>query len=166
VANSPQIVISISALEQQIHQLINQERQQYNLTLLTFDSKLSYIARQHSQDMALRNFLSHKTPEGTTPTERGNAAGYACRKNYGNYYTEGIAENIFMSHLYSSITYYNGVPHHNWMSQIDIAKSTVMGWMSSPGHRQNILTATYDKQGIGVAVSQERNQVYITQNFC
>lgn len=52
------------------------------------------------------------------------------------------------------------------MSQSEIAKSTVNGWLSSPGHRKNILTSTYDKEGIGVAVSLERNEVYITQIFC
>ncbi len=166
MANPHQVVISISALEQQIHQLINQERQKYDLILLSVDSKLADIARKHSQDMAMRNFFSHATPEGTTPTDRGKAAGYNCRKNYRNYYTEGIAENIFMSHLYNSITYYNVVPQYDWMSQIDIAKSTVIGWMSSPGHRENILTTTYGKEGIGVAVSLERNEVYVTQNFC
>ncbi|NET86189.1 MAG: CAP domain-containing protein [Moorea sp. SIO1F2] len=71
-----------------------------------------------------------------------------------------------MSHLYRSIIYYNSFPSYNWMTQGEIANSTVAGWMSSPGHRKNILTATYDREGIGVAVSRERNEVYITQNFC
>ncbi|MBI4181526.1 MAG: hypothetical protein HY520_00985 [Candidatus Aenigmarchaeota archaeon] len=37
--------------------------------------------------------------------------------------------------------------------------------MSSPGHRKNILTATYDKEGVGVAGSSDGN-VLITQGFC
>ncbi|AOY80643.2 CAP domain-containing protein [Moorena producens JHB] len=124
------------------------------------------MARNHSQDMAKIKFFSHQTPEGKSPTDRAIAAGYTCRKNYGSYYTHGIAENIYMSHLYRSIIYYNGVPAYNWMTQGEIANSTVAGWMSSPGHRKNILTATYDREGIGVAVSKERNEVYITKNFC
>lgn len=161
-----QVLISISGSENEIHQLVNQERKKYGLAELWIDSKLSDIARGHSKDMAKRIFFSHETPEGKTPTNRGVRAGYNCRKNYGTYYTEGLAENIFKSHLYKSITYYNGVPSYNWMIQSEIAQSTVSGWMSSPGHRKNILTATYDKEGIGVAISLERNEIYVTQNFC
>ena len=116
--------------------------------------------------MAQRNFFSHETPEGKNPTDRGSIVGYNSRKDYGTYYTYGLAENIFMSNLYHSVTYYNGVPQYHCMSQSEIAKSTVSGWMASSGHRKNILTSTYDKEGIGVAVSLERNEVYVTQNFC
>lgn len=164
--NTNQVLISISGLEQEIHKLVNQERQKHGLNLLIVDTNLADIARGHSKDMAQRNFFSHETPEGKTPTDRGKLACYNSRKDYGNYYTYGLAENIFMSNLYQSITYYNGVPQYNWMSQNEIAKSTINGWMSSPGHRKNILTSTYDKEGIGVAVSLERNEVYVTQNFC
>lgn len=164
--NPNQILISISALERQIHELVNQERRKHGLSLLIFDLKLSDIARGHSKDMAERNFFSHETPEGKTPTDRGSIVGYNSRKDYGNYYTYGLAENIFMSNLYHSVIYYNGVPQYNWMNQNDIAQLTVSGWMSSPGHRKNILTSTYDKEGIGAAVSLERNEVYVTQNFC
>ncbi|MGL5058366.1 MAG: CAP domain-containing protein [Microcoleus sp.] len=160
------VILSISGTEHEIHQVINQQRQKYGLAKLSFDAKLSEIAREHSKDMAKRNFFSHESPEGKTPTNRGAIAGYKCRKNYGNYYTEGLAENIFKSHLYKSIVYYNGVPSYDWMIQSEIAQSTVSGWMSSPGHRKNILTATYNKEGIGVAISLERNEIYVTQNFC
>lgn len=40
-------VISISALKQEIHRLVNQERQKYNLKSLFFDIKLSNIAQYH-----------------------------------------------------------------------------------------------------------------------
>jgi len=161
-----QVVISISGSEHEIHQLVNRQRKKYGLAELCLDVKISEIAREHSKDMAKRNFFSHETPEGKTPTDRGAIAGYNSRKNYGSYYTEGLAENIFKSHLYKSITYYNGEASYDWMFQSEIAQSTVRGWMSSPGHRKNILTATYDKEGIGVAISLERNEIYVTQNFC
>ena len=159
-------VMSISALKQEIHRLVNQERQKCNLKSLLFDIKLSKIAQYHSLDMVKRKFFSHQTPEGKTPTDRGIAVNYNCRKNHGSYYTQGIAENIYMSNLYKSVTYYNGVPVYNWMTTREIAHSAVEEWMSSPGHKKNILTITYDREGIGVAVSKERDEVYITQNFC
>ena len=111
------------------------------------------------------NFFSHDNLIGQDPTERGRLAGYYCRKDFGSYYTEGIAENIFQNNLYDSVTYYNGIPSYDWNTQEEIAKSTVSGWMTSPGHRENILTATYDKEGIGVAISSD-DEVLITQDFC
>lgn len=163
--NAPKI--SISALEQTVHQLTNEQRIQNGLNPLSFDAKLAEIARKHSEDMSKRNFFSHVNPDQQTPTQRGDLLNYKCRKDYGNYYTEGIAENIFKSHLYHSITYYNGIPtFYDWISQNDLAKLTVDGWMSSPGHRQNILTNTYDREGIGVSINQATKEVYVTQNFC
>ena len=44
--------------------------------------------------MSNRNYFSHDTPEGLDPTDRGNNAGYTCRKDFGSYYTEGLGENI------------------------------------------------------------------------
>jgi len=157
-------IINIIGLEAEIHTLINNERQSYGLAPLEYDAMLAQIARAHSADMATRNYCSHNNLEGQDPTERAEAAGYDCYKNFGTYYTDGIAENIFKNNLYSSITYYNSVPVYDWNSQSEIASSTVNGWMNSQGHRENVLKSTYDKEGIGVAISNDYT-VYITQDF-
>lgn len=158
-------VINILELEEQIHNLINDERQNYGLSPLIYDSELAVIARDHSQDMALRGYFSHYNLEGQDPTDRAKATGYDCYKNFGNYYTDGVAENIFQNNLYDGITYYDGVPVYDWNSQSEIASSTVTGWMNSYGHRMNILDSSYDKEGIGVAFSSN-DEVLITQDFC
>lgn len=38
-----------------------------------------------------------------------------------------------------------------YYTENQIAEKTVSGWMESPGHKRNILTAEYDTSGIGVA---------------
>jgi uncharacterized protein YkwD len=39
--------------------------------------------------------------------------------------------------------------------------------MDSEGHRQNILSKNYTKEGIGVAIAEDDDgKVYITQVFC
>lgn len=157
--------INIEELELQIHNLVNEERRKNGLDSLNWDNKLADIARKHSQDMAQNNFFNHDNLKGQDPTERGKLVGYYCRKDFGSYYTEGIAENIFQNNLYDSVTYYNGIPSYDWNTQEEIARSTVSGWMISPGHRENILTAIYDKEGIGVAISSN-DKVLITQDFC
>ena len=47
----------------------------------------------------------------------------------------------------------------------EIAQSTVDGWMDSEDHRKNILTEKFDREGIGVVISDD-DKVYITQNMC
>lgn len=115
--------------------------------------------------MARNNYFEHDNPGDLGPTERGAQVGYSCYKNYGSYYTTGIAENIYQNNLYDSITYYNGIPSYDWNTQEEIAQSTVSGWMNSPGHKRNIVDPTYDRDGIGVAVASD-DKVYITQDFC
>src|SRR5262249_43711119 len=43
---------------------------------LAFDPRLIQSARQHSQDMAARNFFGHVNPDGLGPSERMTAVGY------------------------------------------------------------------------------------------
>ena len=63
--------IDKSELEKQVHTLTNQYRTQNGLKTLSWDDALSNVARNHSKDMALRNYFSHDTPEGSNPIDRG-----------------------------------------------------------------------------------------------
>ncbi len=158
--------IDKTELEKQVHHLTNQYRIQNDLDELSWDEELSNVARSHSYDMALRNYFSHETPEGINPTGRGESQGYTCQKIIGILIYSGIAENIFRNNLYDTVWYTNGIPtSYEWNTLDEIAQTTVDGWMDSPGHRKNILTETFDREGIGVEISSD-DKVYITQNFC
>ena len=158
----PTPTIDSSKLEQRIHELINQQRNSNGLSSLSFDSSLAVIARGHSQDMAKNNYFSHINLQGQGAIARGNQQGYPCRKDYGSYYTYGISENIFNTH---HDTTYNGITVNDFESIEVMAQKTVNGWMNSPGHRKNILTSTFDREGIGIGIASD-NTVYITENFC
>ncbi len=162
--SNPKPVIDIQELELKIHELINNERQKNGISSLQYDYELADIARAHSQDMDYRNFFDHVNPDGDGPTERAIKAGYNVHKELGGgWYSDGIAENIHMGWLYSQITY--GITTtYDWYTQDEIAYNCVNGWMNSPGHRQNILTSSYDKEGIGVSISSNY-AVYVTQDF-
>lgn len=138
-------------IEGLIHTMTNQHREAAGLQPLDRITKIDQIARAHSEDMAKRNYFEHDTPEGLDPTDRGNAAGYPCRKDHGSYYTYGLAENIFM---------HTGT----WYGAEHLADEIMKGWMNSFGHRQNIMESDYDRIGIGVAIGG--GAVYATQNFC
>ena len=163
--DSSQPDIDVGVLEILVHNLINQERTKRDLEALYWDEEISVIARNHSVDMGAENYFSHVNQSGQDPTDRGASAGYECIKDYGSYYTFGLAENIHQGWLYSSITTINGVDFYNWLSQDDIASRAVNGWMGSQGHRENILKDTYDRTGIGIGITSE-GKVFITQNFC
>jgi uncharacterized protein YkwD len=78
---------------------------------------------------------------------------------------EGFPENIEQNNLYDSIEYINGVPLYHWLSEDQLSDSIVQTWMSSSGHRHNILTPAYYSEGIGVAIASD-DKVFITEDFC
>ncbi len=112
-----------SAYENEVVNLINQERQSRNLDPLTQNSSLRTAARRHSQDMACNDFFSHTGSDGSTLSSRLLAAGYSF---------SWAAENIAASSTASFS-----------------AQSVVNMWMNSPGHRQNMLSENAVHIGVG-----------------
>lgn len=155
----------VNRLENLVSEGINKQRMDNGLHTLVNDPKLTLIARAHSQDMANRNYMSHYSPEGIDPTQRALKEGYECRKDYGSYYTYGVGENIAQSWLYTSYMTREIYTSYNWHSEESLAEDIVKLWMTSPGHRENILTRTYDRSGLGIAITED-DKVYATQNFC
>ena len=58
-ADEDKPVYDAEQIEYLVHELTNQERQNYNLSQLSFDSEISQIARGHSLDMSSRNYFAH-----------------------------------------------------------------------------------------------------------
>ncbi len=158
--------IDILQLEALTHDLINAQRSANGFQPLDHIEKIRLIARSHSEDMALRNFFSHDNPEGLDPSDRGQRVGYDCRKDYGSYFTYGLAENIHQGWLFDSFQIVGGrITSYDWFTLEELARNAVNGWMTSPGHRQNILDASYDRAGMGVGIADD-GKVFFTQNFC
>ncbi len=164
ITQRPQPKVDFAVLEKQIHVLINNERRIRGLPLLAWDDSLKDIARKHSRDMSKRNYFDHVSPEGHDFRYRYQQGGYSCQVQVDNAIYLG-AENIALNNLYDSITTVNGRVYHEWNSQEKIANTTVEGWMKSAGHRKNILTPYWRREGIGVIIAPD-DKVYITQNFC
>jgi uncharacterized protein YkwD len=125
---------------EEIHRLINIERNSNGLDSLSFNSLLSNAAKLHSQDMAEKGYFSHTSADGRSLKQRIEAQGVNCN-SWG--------ENIFQN---------------NHGSIESVARTTVEGWMNSPGHKTNIL-GRYNTEGIGVAIATN-GKIYITQDFC
>lgn len=106
----------------------NRERSGRGVPLLVRHHLLDRAAQGHAQDMAARGRLSHTGGDGSGMDERLRRVGF----NAG-WAGENIAQN---------------------RGGVDAAMSQ---WMSSPGHRSNILRPNYDFVGFGVAVGLDGN---------
>ncbi|MFA6498447.1 MAG: CAP domain-containing protein [Desulfurivibrionaceae bacterium] len=163
-----QPTIDVARLEIRIHDLINQERKNAGLPDLAWNQTLQQIARDYSQDMATRNFFSHTDPEGRNFVQRYRRAGFKCAIRKGFFFSRSTilgGENIAYNHLSSAIVRRNGQTMTSEDAEEQFAAAVVRQWMTSPGHRRNILTRHYRREGIGVAIGKN-GKVLITQNFC
>lgn len=159
--------ISRSRVEAEIHSEVNRVRQERGLSTLATDSRLREIARYHSEDMALKGYFAHDSPDGETMGDRYEKFNYDCRVPTGdNRYASG-AENIAYTYAFARVSKPGGAESHDGDEQ-EIGAGIVEQWMNSPGHRENILRPYWRNEGIGVAVTEVdgRVRVYATQNFC
>ncbi len=111
--------------ENAVAALTNAEREKAGCPALRIDERLRKAARGHSEDMAAQDYFSHDSPDGTTPWDRAEAAGYP----------DPSGENIA-----------RGYPD---------ATSVVEAWMNSAGHRANILNCDSKAIGVGVDLNTE-----------
>ena len=157
----------ITNLTGMIHDLVNEERATFShLRPLDYDKRLERIATAHSRDMGVNGYFSHTNLAGRSPSERGEAAGYTCRKDFGSYYKVGLAENIHQAWLYGSYSTLAGlVATKDYYNLEELAELIVQDWMDRAGHRENLLEREYDKAGIGVFITG-KEEIYTTQNFC
>ena len=101
---------------------VNRQRAAFNLPPLQRDLKLTAAAESKAADMAAKNYFSHNAPDGETPWQFIEAAGY-------DYQAAG--ENLAIN--------------------FNTADGVVAGWMNSPGHRANILNKNFTQMGIALA---------------
>lgn len=125
-SKNEQVSAGQSSMTSQVVSLVNSERAAQGLTALQKDSRLAALAQQKAEDMAKNQYFSHTSPTYGSAFDMLKAAGYS-------YKTAG--ENIAMGQK--------------------SAASVMDGWMHSSGHRANILHTSYEKIGVGYAVSAD-----------
>ncbi len=130
--------VSLTAEEQEMLDLVNEERTRESLAPVTWCPALARSATDHSQDMALKNYFEHESLDGREVADRAKSQGYDFQT---------VGENIAVG-------------------QRDVAE-VMQGWMKSPGHRENILRPQFTHLGSGVATGDFKGQesIYWTQNF-
>lgn len=125
---------SISMQEQTAWNLLNADRTANGLSALPLDAELSRIARIKAEDMRYNGYFAHQSPTYGSPSEMLRHFGYAFA---------AAGENI---------------AHHANITKAQAA------FMSSDGHRRNILSSSWTRVGIGICYDAQ-GYVYVTQLF-
>lgn len=147
IQDPPGFSRGLTAVEQLVVDLVNQERFSRGLAPLTVNVTLNYAAWYHSNQMAVRSratagdpssAMQHTLYSGNGPTvgSRLDFAGYDNWQSYGENIAFGYATAI----------------------------EVMQGWMNSPGHRANILNPNFREIGIGVVTSSQ-GYLFWTQEF-
>ena len=135
LTSSAQATNSLAALEQEVHNQVNQYRASLGLPPLSLDSRISEQARTHSQNMA--NGAVGFSHDGFSQRVQTIAKVISYR---------GASENVAYNQGYT-----------------DSATQAVQGWLKSTGHRTNI-EGNYNLTGIGIA-KNAKGEYYFTQIF-
>lgn len=106
--------------EDHVLEILNIVREKHQLSPLTMDESMRYVARLKSKDMRDKNYFSHTSPTYGAPTTMLKIHGIDYRL---------ASENIAMGQR--------------------TPEEVVIDWMQNAGHRANILDPNFKKIGIG-----------------
>lgn len=118
--------------------LVNKDRKAYALPPLFMQNDLRIVARKHSKDMAKKDYFEHENLVG---------------KSHADRYKDAQISDVTSGENLAKIGGYK-FPLHR----------AEKGLMNSPGHRANILNASFNCVGIGIHKS-DKKVYYYTQNF-
>lgn len=114
-------------VERAVVTLLNQARAKRKLAPYSEDAVLASAARTHSQNMARFNFFDHESPvRGQREVNDRVVAAGGRDGNFGEnlYWCSGLAESR-------------------------IGGSVIAEWLSSPDHRDTVLSSDYTHAGVG-----------------
>ena len=121
--------------EQEVIRLVNEIRAERGLSALSYDWELGRVARYKSQDMSDNGYFSHTSPTYGSP--------FQMMKSFGVRY-KSAGENIARGQR--------------------TPQAVVDAWMSSEGHRANILNASFTHIGVGyVSDGKYWTQMFISK---
>lgn len=121
----------LTADEQEVFNLINEQRVRNGLAVLEIDGEVQRVAKIKAQDMVSSNYFSHNSPTYGSPFDMLNSFKISYQKA-----AENIAGNSSNS-------------------------AAVTAWMNSAGHKANILNGSYQYTGIGVVSSPTYGKIFV-----
>lgn len=137
-------ITELSAIFDDLLTVTNQVRADNGISSVKFSYKLGQAAQGHAEDMAEQNYFAHHSPD--------NSSTIASRIEATGYKFSLAAENLAAG--YGSAT------------------DVVTAWLTSPGHRENLLNPNYTDVGFGLffdsapgAAPQATFENYWVQDF-
>ncbi|HXU04692.1 MAG TPA: CAP domain-containing protein [Polyangia bacterium] len=130
--------VTAEEAEQQLLALINRDRKRAGVPPVVADDKLTAIARAHTHDMVDHDFVGHVSPRTGGPVDRVHRGGLQ---------PTFVSENVGRGYT---------------------AEEAQQGFMSSPGHRANVVDPRPRRVGIGVvygAAVTGTKPMFVTQLF-
>ena len=110
--------------------LINRARVRHGLAPVVASWRLGLAAQRHSEDMVVRGYFDHVSPDGDTLVTRARRVGYL---RPGRSWELG--EDIGWAH-----------------TPLTTARDMMTAWMNSPPHREVILDRAFRQLGVGIAL--------------
>ncbi len=132
------VKVTAEEAERQMLELINRDRRRAGVPPLTADAKLTAVARAHTRDMVDNDFVGHVSPRTGTAMDRVHKAGLT---------PTFVSENVGRGYT---------------------AEEAEQGFMSSPGHRANIVDPRPRRVGVGIvfgAAVTGTTPLFVTQLF-
>jgi uncharacterized protein YkwD len=129
--------VDLNQTEQQVYRSVNQERRSGNLCELKWNVRIAEEARRHAARIAEDSLLSHQDPLRGDIERRLDKSGIGWIR---------CGENLYRGN-YSNP-----------------AEDAVQCWISSSGHRRNMMDAMFNETGVGVALRSD-GWIVIVQEF-
>lgn len=126
----------LAKLRQELIEQINKVRAAKKVAPLKANALLQTLAQKHAENMARQEKVEHEL-DGKSSSTRAREAKYP----------GVVGENVLMSR-----------------KRKGVVKDAVDTWLTSPGHRNNILAGNFIETGVGVARSR-RGETYFCQVF-
>jgi uncharacterized protein YkwD len=128
----------LQAMERETIAAVNELRRGRGLGALLADARLTSVARSHSEEMSLRGYFAHRSPDGREAADRVRDQGLDFRR---------LGENL-----------------HKSRGSDDPVQTAVESWSNSQRHRTTMLAPDYTHTAVGVAVDAS-GELYFTQLF-
>ncbi|ODA39901.1 CAP domain-containing protein [Desulfosporosinus sp. BG] len=127
----PPSQVQLTADQQHMLDLINQERSKAGVVQLKIDPQLQKMAQTKSNEMVTKSYFSHTSPTYGSP--------FDMMKTFGINYTSA-GENIAGN------------------SSVDAAHTALM---NDPPHKENILNSSFNYIGIGITTSPAYGKIFV-----
>lgn len=137
-------------IEAGVFHLSNKYRQEKGRYSLEYQENLSYAAYLHSKEMSEKHFFNHNNRYTKNLATLADRASFVNYKGY-----ETLAENIF----------YGYVELRNPGNYYDLCNFIVQSFISSKGHRENLLAKDINEIGCGIHFLNKIKDGYVYFNF-